>query len=63
MLLLQHDHETGGLGVEGAGDVLDGVGDELFDAGVGDGGLVGQLVVGAPGFGGTEEALGFRHGG
>lgn len=38
--------------------MLDGVGDELFDAGVGDGGFVGQLVVSATGFGGVEEILG-----
>ena len=65
MLLFQDNYHTGGLRVEGAGDVLDGVGYELFDAGVGDGGLVGQLVVGATGFGGVEEVLGVRchHGG
>lgn len=61
VLLLQHDDQARGLGVEGAGDVLDGVGDELFDAGVGDGGLVGELVVGAAGFGEVEQGLGVCH--
>ena len=58
MLLFQDNYHSGGLRVEGAGNVLDGVGDELFDAGVGDGGFVGQLVVSATGFGGVEEILG-----
>ena len=62
VFFLQHHHHPRGLRVEGAGDVLDGVGDELFDAGVGNGGLVGRLVVGATGFGGVEEVLGVRHG-
>lgn len=63
VLLLQHDHHAGGLRVEGAGDMLDGVGDELFDAGVGDGRLVGDLVVGTTAFGRVEEGLGLGHGG
>jgi len=45
MVLLQDDDRAGCLGVEGAGDMLDGVVDELFDTGVGNGGLVGELVV------------------
>lgn len=63
VLLLQHDHHASGLRVEGAGDMLDGVGDELFDAGVGDGRLVGDLVVGTTEFGRVEEGLGLGHGG
>ena len=63
MLVLEHDDQARGLGVEGAGDVLHGVGDELLDAGVGDGGLVGQLVVGAAGFGEVEEGFGVGHDG
>ena len=63
VLFLEHDDDAGGLGVEGAGDVLDGVGDELLEAGVGDGRLVGQLVEGAAVFGGVEEILGVGHGG
>lgn len=43
--------------------MLDGVGDELFDAGVGDGRLVCHLVVAATGFGGSEEGHGVCHGG
>lgn len=43
--------------------MLDGVGDELFDAGVGDGRLIGQLVVGATGLGSIEKVLGVCHGG
>ena len=61
VLLLEHDDEAGGLRVEGAGDVLDGVGDELLDAAVRDGGFVGQLVVGAAGLDGLEQVLGVRH--
>ena len=63
VLGLQDDDEAGALGVEGAGDVLDGVGDELLDAGVGDGGLVGELVDGTAGFGGVEEGLRVGRGG
>ena len=43
--------------------MLDGMRDELFDPGVGDGGLIGQLVVCAAGFGDGEEVLGVCHGG
>ena len=61
VLFLEHDDGAGGLGVEGAGGVFDGVGDELLDAGVGDGGFVGQLVDGATGFGRVEEGFGVCH--
>ena len=49
VLLLEHDDHARGLRVEGAGDVLHGVGDELLEAGVGDCGFGGHLVVGAAG--------------
>ena len=32
VLLVEDDDHAAGLGVEGAGDVLDGLGDELLDA-------------------------------
>lgn len=63
MFLLEHGDETGGLGVESAGNVRDGVGDEVSDAGVGDGRFVGELVVAASGAGGVEEGFGFGHAG
>ncbi len=43
--------------------MLDGVGDELFDAGVGNGRFIGHLVVGATGFDGIEQVVGVCHGG
>lgn len=49
VLRLENDDHTGALRVEGAGDVFDGSGDELADAGVGDGGFVVEGVVGAAG--------------
>lgn len=57
MLLLEHDDEACGLAVEGAGNVFDGVLDELLDAGVRDGGFVGDLVEGAAGADEFEEGL------
>lgn len=59
--LPEHDDEPGRLRVEGAGHVLDGVGDELLDAAVRDGGLVGQLVVRPAGLDGLEQRLGVGH--
>jgi len=58
VLLLQHDDHACGLAVEGAGDVLDRVLDELFDASLGDGGFVVYLVEGAAAFDEGEEGLG-----
>ena len=43
--------------------MLDGVSDELFDTGVGNGGFIGHLVVGTTGFDGIEQVLGVCHGG
>ena len=37
VIFFEEDDETGGLRVEGAGDVFDCVGYDFFDAGVGDG--------------------------
>ena len=61
VLLLEHDDHARGLRVEGAGDVLHCVGDELFDAGVGDCGFGGHLVVGAAGCDGVGEGFGLGH--
>ena len=47
MLLFQDDDEARGLGVESAGDVFDGFGDDFFYAVVGDGGFGGELVIGS----------------
>lgn len=58
MLFAHHGDDTCGLTVEGAGDVLDGVGYELLDAVIGDGGFVGDLVEGAAGFDEFEEGRG-----
>ncbi len=44
MLLLQDDDGTCGLRVERAGSVLNGVGDEFFDAGIRNGGLIRHLI-------------------
>lgn len=62
VLLVQQNNQTGGLGVEGAGDVSDGVVDELLDLRVRDGAVLAELVDGAASLGGLEETVG-RHGG
>lgn len=46
VLLVQDDDDSGGLGVEGAGDMLDSLRDELLNAGVRNGGLILKSVVG-----------------
>ena len=51
------------LAVEGAGRVLDRLGDDLLDLLVGDGGLGGKGVDGAAALDGLEEGSGARHGG
>ena len=61
MLFLQNDDHTRGLGVEGTGDIFDGVGNELFDTGVRDGGLIGDLVVSATVLDSFEKAFGVCH--
>lgn len=45
VLVFEHENYACGLGVEGARYVEDGLGDELFDAGVGDGGGGAKLVL------------------
>ena len=61
MLLFQYDDRAGGLRVESAGHMLDGVVDELLDAVVGDGGLVGELVEGTTLFGELQERFQVCH--
>ena len=61
MLLFQYDDGAGGLRVEGAGDMLDSVVDELLDAVVGNGGLVGELVDGTTFFYELGERLRVCH--
>lgn len=59
VLVLEEEDQAGGLGVEGRGGVLDDVGDDLLDAGVGDRrGLVEGVDAATVG-GSVEE----RHGG
>lgn len=61
VLVLEQEHEAGGLGVEGGGDVLDELGEDLLDAGVGDGrGLVEGVDAAAVGDG-LEEVGGGSH--
>ena len=62
VLVLEQEHEAGGLGVERRGDVLDELGEDLLDAGVGDGrGLVEGVDAAAVGDG-LEEVGGGSHG-
>lgn len=61
VLVLEQEHEAGGLGVERRGDVLDELGDDLLDAVVGDGrGLVEGVDAAAVGDG-VEERGGRGH--
>lgn len=61
VLVLEQEHEAGGLGVERGGDVLDELGEDLLDAGVGDGrGLVEGVDAAAVGDG-LEEVGGGSH--
>lgn len=55
MLLVQQDHQTGGLGVERGGHVQDSRVDELLDLGVGHGAVLAQLVDGAAGLGRLDQ--------
>lgn len=57
MLLVQQDDGTGGLRVEGAGDVEDGIFDDFLDPGVGDWGGGFEGVVGAAVFDGGGEGF------
>ena len=56
VLVLEQEHEASGLGVEGGGDVLDELGDNLLNAGVGDGGVLVEGVDAAAVGNGLEEA-------
>lgn len=55
VLGVEEEDGAGGLGVEGGGDVLDHLGDDGLEAGVGDGGLLLEGVDGAAGGDGLEE--------
>lgn len=64
VLVLEQEHEAGGLRVEGGGDVLDKLADDLFDAVVGDGGgLVEGVDAAAVGNGLEEVGVGSHCGG
>jgi hypothetical protein len=56
VLFIEENHETGRLRVEGRGNVLDGLGDNLLDTVVGDGEFIGEGVDGAAVARGVEEA-------
>jgi len=55
VLVAEKDDDAGGLGVEAAGDVQDGLLDDLLDLGIRHRGLRGELVDCAAGFDGLEE--------
>ena len=61
VLVLEKEDEAGGLGVEGGGDVLDELGDDLLNAGVGDGRVLVEGVDAAAVGDGLEEAGGGSH--
>ena len=62
VLVFEQEDETGGLGVEGGGDVFDELGDDFLDAVVGDGGGFGEGVDAAAVGDGVEEGCGGCHG-
>jgi len=67
VVLVQQDDRAGGLDGESGGTVEDGMLDDLFDAGVGDGGLLLDVDVGTAeessveegGYGGHADGIGF----
>ena len=61
VLVIQQHYDPRGLRVEGAGHVSKGVGDEFGDAGVRNGGLVGERVDAAPRLGCFQEGGGAGH--
>lgn len=61
VLILEQEHEAGGLGVEGGGDVLDDLGEDLLDAGVGNGRSLVEGVDAAAVGDGLEEVGGGSH--
>lgn len=58
VLVLEENDCARGLHVESTGNVLDGLGDDLLNARVGDGGGVGDGVDGAAGNESGEEGVG-----
>ena len=50
MLFLEQHYAAGRLGVERAGDVIDGMLDDVLDALVGDGRFVGERIDGSANF-------------
>ena len=62
MLVFQQEDEAGGLRVEGGRDVFDELGDDCFDAVVGDGGGLGEGVDAAAVGDGVEEGEVGGHG-
>lgn len=61
VLVVEQDHDARGLRVEAAGHVEHAVLDNLLDAGVGNGDLVGDLVNGSAVLAGLEEVHGRGH--
>lgn len=61
VLLIKKNDKTRGLRVERRGNMLDGLGDKLLDAGIADGDLVRERVDGASEAGGLEEGDFVRH--
>lgn len=55
VLLVENDHDATGLGIEGAGKILDRGGDELLDARIRDNGRVIMSIIGASILDGFEE--------
>jgi hypothetical protein len=55
VLVFQQEDKAGGLRVEGRGDIFDELGDDFFDAVVGDGGGFGEGVDTAAVGDGVEE--------
>jgi hypothetical protein len=61
VLGVQKYHQPRGLGVEGAGDVLNGCVDDLFDLGVGNWAVLAEFVDCAAGFGQLDERVCVGH--
>lgn len=63
VLVTKEDDDTGGLRVEGARGVEDGLFNDLLDLGIGDDGFIAELVNGASVLDGVEEFAGHCRGG
>ena len=61
VFVTEQNHQTGGLGVEGAWDVQDGGIDKLLNLGIGDRAVLAELVDGTAVLGSFNEGVG-RHG-